>query len=69
MVGENISQELKLKNIDETISYVVTETEQNKFINKKYKKVCSALNFISYEFSNIITSNIIMSLLRVWQYN
>ena len=39
MFGENISQEFRLRNIDETNNYFVEEIEQNKLMSKKYKKV------------------------------
>ena len=37
MVEDNISQELRLKNIDETRSYFVEEVEQNELMSKKQK--------------------------------
>ena len=46
MVEENISQELRLKNLDETRNYFLEEINQNKSISKKHKKVCTALNYI-----------------------
>ena len=38
MVEANISQELRLKNIDETRNYLVEEINQNELISEKYKK-------------------------------
>ena len=38
MVEVNISQELRLKNIDETRNYLVEEINQNELISEKYKK-------------------------------
>ena len=50
MVEENISQEFRLKNIDETRNYFLKEIEQNELMNKKHKKVCTALNYIEHFF-------------------
>ena len=48
MVEENISQEFRLKNIDETRNYFLKEIEQNELMIKKHKKVCTALNYIEH---------------------
>ena len=40
MVEENISQEFRLKNIDETRNYFLEEIEQNELMSGKHKKVC-----------------------------
>ena len=40
MVEQNISQELRLKNIDEAGNYFLKEIEQNELMSKKHKKVC-----------------------------
>ena len=48
MVEENISQEFRLKNIDETKSYFLEEIQQNELMSKKHKKVCTTLNYIEY---------------------
>ena len=37
MSEENISQEFRLKNIDETKNYLIEEINQNESISKKYK--------------------------------
>ena len=39
MSKESISQEFRLKNIDETRNFLTEETNQNELMNKKYKKV------------------------------
>ena len=44
MAEENISQEIRLKNIDETRNYFLKEIEQNEMMCKKHKKVCITLN-------------------------
>ena len=46
MGDRNISEEFRLKNIDETRNYFHEEIEQNKLISKKHKKVCATLNYI-----------------------
>ena len=43
MTEGNISQEFRLKNIDETRNYSIEEINQIKLVNKKHKKVCSSL--------------------------
>ena len=48
MVEENISQEFKLKNINETRYYFLEETEQNELMSRKHKKVCTTLNYIEH---------------------
>ena len=45
-VEENISQEFRLKNIDETRNYILEEIEQNELISRTHKKVCITLNYI-----------------------
>ena len=48
MVEENISQEFKLKNIDQTRNYFFKGIEQNDLMNRKHKKVCPTLNYIEH---------------------
>ena len=38
MSEENISQEFRLKNIDETRHYFIKEINQNELMSKKHKK-------------------------------
>ena len=45
MVKENMNQELRLKNIDETRNYVLEEIKQNELMSRKHKKVCTTLNY------------------------
>ena len=45
MSEENISQEFRLKNIDETRNYLIKEINQNELISKKYKKAYRVLNY------------------------
>ena len=51
MTEENISQEFRLKNIDETRNYLIKEINLNKLISKMYKKVCTVLNYIEHFLS------------------
>ena len=48
MSEENISQELKLKNMDETRNYLIEEINQNELMSKKHKKVCRVLNYTEH---------------------
>ena len=38
-----MSQELRLKNIDETRNYFIEEIEQNELMSKRLNKVCTTL--------------------------
>ena len=46
MVEENVSQEFRLKNIDETRNYFLEEIEQKELMGRKHKKGCTTLNYI-----------------------
>ena len=46
MKEENISQEVRLKNIKWVTSYFIEETNQNELTSKKHKKVFRVPNFI-----------------------
>ena len=48
MAEENISQEFRLKNIDETRNYLIEEINRNELISKKHKKVCTTLNYTEH---------------------
>ena len=48
MEEENIRQEFKLKNIDETKNYLTEEINQNKLVNKQDKKICTTLKYIEH---------------------
>ena len=63
MVEENISQEFRLKNIDETRNYFLEEIKQNQLISKKHKKICKTLNYIEHFviLASIITGCISIS--------
>ena len=48
MGEENISQEFRLENKDETRNYLTEEINQNELMSKKHKKVCKTLNYIEH---------------------
>ena len=48
MSEENISQEVRLKNINETINYLIEEINQNELMSKKHKKVYRVLKYIEH---------------------
>ena len=48
MSKENMSQEFRLKNVDETRNYLIAEIYQNEIISKKHKKVCTTINYIEH---------------------
>ena len=48
MVEENISQEFRLKDKDEKRNYFLEETKQNELMRRKYKKVCTSLNYVKH---------------------
>ena len=48
MAEENISQEYRLKNIDETRNYLIEEINQSELMSKKHKWVCATLNYIEH---------------------
>ena len=56
MTEGNISQEFRLKKINETRNYFVEKIEQNELMSKKHKKVCMALNYIKN--FNILASTV-----------
>ena len=45
---ENIGQEFRPKNIDETRSYLIEEINRNELMSKKHKGVCTILNHIEH---------------------
>ena len=46
MAEENVNQEFRLKNIDETRNYFTEEIDQNKLISNKHRKVYTTVNYI-----------------------
>ena len=45
MSEESISQEFRLKSIDQTRNCFIEEINQNESMSKKHKKVCRVLNY------------------------
>ena len=43
-----MSQEFKLKNIDETRNFFLEEIKQSELMSRKHKKGSTALNYIEY---------------------
>ena len=56
MSEENISQDFRYKNIDETRKYFLEEIQQNEFMIRKHKKVCATPNY--FELFLILASAI-----------
>ena len=50
MSGDNISQEFKLKNIDETRNCSIGEINKNELMSKKHNIVYSVLNYAEHLF-------------------
>ena len=48
MSEENISQEFRLKNIDEARIYLIEVKHQNELLNKKHRKSYTTLNYIEH---------------------
>ena len=46
MIEEDSSQEFTSKNIDETGNYFLKKLEQNGFMSRMHKEVCTTLNYI-----------------------
>ena len=48
MVKEKISQEFRLKNIDETRNYILEKIKLNQLTSREHKQVCLTINYIEY---------------------
>ena len=48
MVQENISQEFRLKNRDETRNCFIEKVSQNELISNEQRKICTSLNYVEY---------------------
>ena len=48
MNEDNVSQEFRLKNINETRNYFIEEISQNELMSKKHKKFCVILNYMKH---------------------
>ena len=51
MYKENISQEFRLRNIDQTRNYILREIEQKELMSRKHKNVCTTLNYIEHSIT------------------
>ena len=58
-----MSQEFRLKNIDETKNYFLEEIQQNKLISRKHKNACATLHCIEHFliFASAVTGCISIS--------
>ena len=45
MAEENVSQEFRMKNVEQTRNYFIKEIDQNELMSNKHKKVCMTLNY------------------------
>ena len=54
---ENISQEFRLKNIEEIRNYLIQKINQNELMTKTHKKVYKVLNYIEHLLILISTVN------------
>ena len=63
MFKENICQEIRLKNVNETKNYLIEEINRKELRSKKQKKVCTTLNYIEHflNLTSTITGNISIS--------
>ena len=48
LADENISQEFRPKNTDETRNCLTEETNRNELMSEKHKKVCATVNYIEH---------------------
>ena len=48
MVEENISQEIGLKNIDETINNLIEEINRDELMSRKRRRICTTRNYIEH---------------------
>ena len=48
MVEENISQEFRLKNIDEARNYFLEDIKQYELMSEKHKNIYTTLNYITH---------------------
>ena len=48
MSEENISQEFRLRNIDETRNYLIKKIDQHELMSMRYKNVYRVLSYIEH---------------------
>ena len=68
LAEENISQEFKFQNIDETRNYLTEEINQNELMSKKHKKVRAILNYIEHILilGSTVTQCVFISAFSSW---
>ena len=68
MVEENISQEFRLKNIDEARNYFLEEIKQYELMSEKRKNIYTTLNYITHFLilASTISRWIYFLLLLLW---
>ena len=54
MAEEKISQEFRLKDVDDTRNYLIEEINQNELMSKKYKKIYMTLNYIEQSLISLV---------------
>ena len=62
MFEENVSQEIRLKNIDKIRNYLIKEINKNQILSKKHKKVCRVLRYIEHLLTATSTVSECMSI-------
>ena len=55
MIEENISQEFRLRKLDDLRNYLIEEMNQNELMSKKHEKFCTALNYMDNSLLAIST--------------
>ena len=68
MVEENISQEFRLKNIDEARNYFLEDIKQYELMSEKHKNIYTTLNYITHFLilASTISRWIYFLLLLLW---
>ena len=63
MFKENICQEIRLKNVNETRNYLIKEIDRKELRSKKQKEVCATLNYIEHflNLTSTVTENVSIS--------
>ena len=66
-----MSQEFRLKTVDETRNYLLEETKLNELLSRKYNKACTTLNYVeiflvlSFTITGCISVSAFTSLLSI----
>ena len=62
MFEKNVSQECRLKIMDELRNYLIKEISQNQILNEKYKELYRVLKFIEHLLISTSTVSACMSI-------